>query len=195
MNLESPPTLKTQENGFNRGAVFFLPPGFPGADIIISVHIPDVDRVSFCAIQVTNRKYDRLTASPKSRAKIGLKSTVNELKWSHEHVSVIMRLRYKLSSMGSNSSHSILLPETPAGPVQWLRNDSVQVAEECEKTRDLAMGMDESVYPSVNLCRGERTPESNQILTLLTRLLDCIPRFAYPDDADQHYLRRTMPLG
>lgn len=32
----------------------------------------------------------------------------------------------------------------------------------------LAIGLDESVYPSVNLCRGERTKDSNQVLTLLT---------------------------
>ena len=66
-NLRNPPTMKASEDAFRRGAAFFLPPNFPGADLLIPIYITvSITRVS--AIQVKNRKNDEFTAPVKSQA-------------------------------------------------------------------------------------------------------------------------------
>ena len=53
--------MKASEDAFRRGAAFFLPPNFPGADLLIPIYITvSITRVS--AIQVKNRKNDKFTA-------------------------------------------------------------------------------------------------------------------------------------
>ncbi|OJJ87008.1 uncharacterized protein ASPGLDRAFT_55518 [Aspergillus glaucus CBS 516.65] len=79
VNLKNPPTLETLDRAFSRAAAFFLPKGFPGADIIIPVKIPGVVEMTFCTIQVKNRKHDAFTAKVKTIAMADLKKAVDKL--------------------------------------------------------------------------------------------------------------------
>jgi hypothetical protein len=42
---------------YNRGAAFFLPDRFPGADILIQIKVSALN-MAFCAIQVKNRHWN-----------------------------------------------------------------------------------------------------------------------------------------
>lgn len=82
VNRRFPTTLETLKHAFNRGAAFFLPAEFPGADLIIPIQIPGLEMMTFCAIQIRNRQRDTFNLSIKFKAVSHLKKAVNALEWS-----------------------------------------------------------------------------------------------------------------
>ena len=55
----------------------------------------------------------------------------------------------------------------------------------------LPVGLDETVYLGITSCGGEKSQESEAILPLVKRLLDCMPGITLPDDADLVYANRV----
>lgn len=175
VKLRHPPTLKTLKDAFDRAVAFLLPDGFPGADIIIPVKIPGLKSMTFCAVQVKNRKHDTFTSGVKTEAMSSLKKAIDALEWSQNHIALMMCLRYKPSPRPSAKSSpkpstepstkdkkfDILLPKE----VQRKRARGAPSAGDTEETRYkwpsktkrlvvFAMDMKESVYPSINLFWG-----------------------------------------
>lgn len=51
------------------------------------------------------------------------------------------------------------------------------------------------LYPFIDQYTGVCTEETAQILPTLHRLLDCVPGTSLPDDIEEDFVRRLMPLG
>ena len=212
VNLQQAPSHETLANAFNRAAAFFLPPGFPGADIIIPIKTPGVQTMTFCAVQVKNHKYDTFTSKVQNDAMADLKAATDALEWPQNHIAIMMCLRYK--QYHTQKKFDILLPKPLSNQTtrhtskihKAQRADGDGVEGDADMTyynwpRDskrlvvMAVGMEESVNESINLCRGEQTTASSEIPTLLKKLLDCIPGSSFPDEADMDHVDRLFPLG
>lgn len=199
IRLQHAPDQDTLERLFNRGAAVFLPGASVGADIIVPVRIADAE-MSFCIIQVKNRKDDHPTPSLRLEAVSSLKDSASAYKWSKHHIGIMMCLRHQARPGSEN--FAILLPEkytcratrlTPQTDAsgntlryKWPANDKNLVV--------MAMGLDETIYPFINTCCGECTDESTRVMTLLHQLLDCIPQVTFPEDADQEYMQDMMSI-
>lgn len=57
-----------------------------------------------------------------------------------------------------------------------------------------AMGLDQKLYPFIDVCHGQRSETSARILPLPQQLPDCVPGASLPADANMNYVRRFMPL-
>lgn len=202
VNLKNPPALETLDRAFSRAAAFFLPKGFPGADIIIPVEIPGVVEMTFCTIQVKNRKHDAFTAKVKTIAMADLKKAADKLEWSQNHIAIMMCLRHDTTS----EEFGILLPEK-------LHSQGTRNASKARKARAddngetwnwsdkkkrllvLALGVEESVYKSIDLCGGEQLADSSKVSSLLTKLLGCVLGTSFPDEAEDDHVDCFAPLG
>ena len=214
VKLRKPPTLETLGDAFSRAAAFFLPNDFPGADITIPVKIPGVAPMTFCAVQVKNRKHDAFTPAVRRDAMSKLGEAVDKLEWSQNHIAIMMCLRSKKSTTEASTTSKqfeILLPEKAhshgtrkARKLRKAQNASSAAGTDeteyynwpSQKKRLvlLAMGVEESVYPSINLCGGKRMVDGGQVSSLLKQLLDCMPGTSLPEDVDWEYINRLLPL-
>lgn len=158
---------------------------------------------------VGQRVFFCLMASPEPTSSFSLRSpgrktwhfAQTELGWSQSHVALMMCLRHKASRSSSGGQFDILLP----GKVQVRKSRSVSNTNNpgeihykwpAQKKRLLllAMGVEESVYESINLCGWERTAESSQVLPLLKQLLGCVPGISLPEDVDADHVDCLLPL-
>lgn len=181
------------ERAYERGAAFFPRENFPGIDLIIPIKVPDAD-MTFLAIQVKNRKDDNAHYEIKRNASSSMKKASDKLKWERAHIGIMMCLRHDSSA---TERFYLLKPE----PKTAAAGRSTRVKREGNasdtttykwpaKNKELlvmTLGLDEHVYPSINLCQGKRTEESNRIPPLLERVLDCVPGISLPGNAHMYY--------
>lgn len=192
------PDAAKLEETFERGAALFLPDKFPGADILIPIRVPG-SKMTFCLVQVKNRKRDHSTPDLRNKAISALTHAVDELGLSRNHIGVMMCLRRQQHTICTENDDrfQVLLPEIQNsratrstksfGSYKWPKNSKRLVA--------IATGLDAELYPFIDQCMGARTEETAQILPTLQRLLDCVPGTSLPDDIEEDFVRRLMPLG
>lgn len=190
IKLEEKPDTKTLQKGFCRGIAFFLPDNHPGADILVPVRISN-RKMSFLAIQVKNRKGDSYSAGLREETRTSFQMASEALGFDVPFIGLTMALRDNNHGKATNNV-GIVYPEeisdhdlrhaNPSAGFKWpTKNKSILL---------LAAGLDENVYPEITSCNGEKIPESESILPLLRRLLDCKTLRSLPDDANKVYANR-----
>ena len=182
--LEEEPDKTTLQKGFYRGIAFFLPDNHPGADILIPLRISN-RKMSFLAIQVKNRKEDSYSAELRDETRTSFQVASETLGFNVPFIGLTMALRDSENSQATNN-FGIVYPEAMSGygstGFKWpTENKSILL---------LAVGLNENVYPKITSCNGEKSPESERILPLLRRLLDCKTLRSLPDDANKVYVNR-----
>jgi hypothetical protein len=79
-----PPTQDLLWQVYQRGAAFMPELNFPGCDIIVPICLPDAKNpksrpmMTFIAVQVKNRKGDKLTAGLRNEARFSSDSTAEQ---------------------------------------------------------------------------------------------------------------------
>ena len=184
IKLQDPPSHDTLRLAYNRGAALFLPDRFPGADILIPVKMSA--EMTFCAVQIKNRKNDSLTSGLKNNAVSSLESAVEAMGLSGNYLGIMMCLRSQ--DTAPTPAFDIPVPE------RRRRSRSYNWSSRPKKLVVVAVGLHEILYPFLNICGGIRTAETDAILPLLRHLLDCIPGLSLPQDADISYVRHLMPV-
>lgn len=174
VKLEKVPNEQTLELGFERGAAFFLPDGFRGADILVPIQVSSMD-LTFFLIQVKNRKDDKATASLRCQASEASHVNAEDGDENSRFQIVLPRVQTRRSRRQETST------------TYWPTTDKSLVA--------LVMGFDAQTYPSTDTCMGQRTEESARVVPLLQRLLDCIPRASMPDGTEDDYVRQIKTLA
>ena len=191
------PTKKTLEDAFLRGAGIILPDNFPGAGLLIPIKLPG-GGMTFFGIQVKNRVDDSYSGFLKDETIRSFSKAAKTLNSDMPFIRLIMALRRdKHASEGQ--SVGIVDPPKPTGHDARSGSAATSSAEykwpkKNKRILVLAVGLEESVYPGITSCRGEKSQESEAILPLLKRLLDCKPGVTLPDDADLVYANRVKSL-
>lgn len=197
---EKYPTKKTLEDAFLRGAGIILPDNFPGADLLIPIKLPG-GGMSFFGIQVKNRVDDLYSGFLKDETIRSFLKAAKALNSDMPFIGLTMALRRdKHANKGQSQSVGLVDPPKPTGHDTRSRSAATSSAEykwpkKNKRILILAVGLEESVYPGITSCRGEKSQESEAILPLLKRLLDCKPGVTLPDDADLVYANRVKSLG
>lgn len=190
IKLEEEPDTKTLQKGFYRGIAFFLPDNHPGADIFIPVRIYN-RKMSFLAIQVKNRKGDSYSAELREEMRTSFKMASEALGFDVPFIGLTMALRDNDHGKATGNV-GIVYPEAMSGHDLRHVNPSAgfKWPTEHKSILLLAVGLNERVYPGITSCNGEKIPESERILPLLRRLLDCKTLRSLPDDANKVYANR-----
>ena len=154
--------------------------------------------MTFFGIQVKNRVDDSYSGSLKDETIRSFSKAAKTLNSDMPFIGLIMALRRdKHASEGQ--SVGIVDPPKPTGHDARSGSAATSSAEykwpkKNKRILVLAVGLEESVYPGITSCRGEKSWESEAILPLLKRLLDCKPGVTLPDDADLVYADRVKSL-
>ena len=176
------------EKAFRRGTALFFPDRFKGADILIPVRVPGSE-MTFCLIQVKNRKQDHSTPTLRNKARNSIASAVETMNLPRNHVGIMMCLRHKPPV--TDPQFDIVLPEeksptatrsnpNPPKTYTWPKGPKGLVLA--------AFGLDQTLYPFMDGCMGQKNEDTERILPLLHRLLDCVPGTSLPDDVDERYV-------
>lgn len=181
LKQEEDPTKETLENVFLHGAGIILPECFPGADLLILIKLPN-GKITFFGIQVRNSVKDsysgslrdeticsvsKAAKSPRSDIPfIGLTMALRRQQYVHEDQSVVLVHPPKSTGHDDRSIRS------PLAEYNWPNKN--------KRILLLAVGLDETVYPGITSCKGEKTLDSEAVLPLLSHLLYCKPGVTLP---------------
>lgn len=197
VKLEKVPNEQTMELGFERGAAFFLPDGFHGADILIPVQVAGTD-MTFFLIQVRNKKYDKATVTWRMR-----KLVVNwccEVSQNGQKATFVWWCAFGVQA--SEASHGnagdrlqIIVPRVQPRQSRQQKTSTTYWPVKEKRLVALVMGLDAQTYPSADTCMGKRIEESTRIVLLLQRLLDYIPKTPMPDGSEHDYVRQIKTLA
>lgn len=205
---------KTLESAFSRGAGIILPGYFPGADLMIPIKLPS-GKMTFFGIQVKNKARDSCPSSLRDKTIhsfskfamtrmpnmpfIGLNMAFHngQKTKSSPRVGTPTKEHRREQYASEDQPVSLLHPPKPNGhETRNAKSSSVKYSWPKQNKAILlvAVGSDETVYPGITRCRGEKSPESEAVLPLLNRLLHCKPGVTLPDDADLVYANRVRSL-
>lgn len=173
---EEDPTKKTLENAFLHGAGIILPDCFPGADLLIPIKLPD-GKMTFFGIQVKNRVRDSYSCSLKDETIRSFSKAAKTLRPDMPFIGLTMALRREQYA-SEDQSVGLVHPSKPTG--HNTRSTTSPSAEynwpkKNKRILLLAVGLDETVYPGITSCKGEKSLDSEAVLPLLNRLLYCKP--------------------
>lgn len=181
------------EKAFQRGTALFFPDRFKGADILIPVNVPGSE-MTFILVQVKNGKQDHSTATLKDKARNSIARTVETMNLPKNHIGIMMCLRHQPPAI--DPQFDIVLPEEscpatrtnphPSKTYAWPKGPKGLVLA--------AFGLDQFLYPFMDGCMGQRNKDTERILPLLNRLLDCVPGTSLPDGIDESYVNGLTPF-
>ena len=145
--------------------------------------------MTFCLVQVKNRKQDHSTPTLRNKARNSIASAVETMNLPRNHVGIMMCLRHKPPV--TDPQFDIVLPEeksptatrsnpNPPKTYTWPKGPKGLVLA--------AFGLGQTLYPFMDGCMGQKNEDTERILPLLHRLLDCVPGTSLPDDVDERYV-------
>ena len=185
------PDTEMIEKAFRRGTALFFPDRFKGADILIPVNVPG-SKMTFCLVQVKNRKQDHSTPALRNKARNSIASAVETMDLPRNHIGIMMCLRHKPPA--TDPQFDIVLPEEKSPPATRSNPHPPKTyawpkGPKAAKGLVLAaFGLDQTLYPFMDGCMGQKNEDTERILPLLHRLLDCVPGTSLPDGIDEIYV-------
>lgn len=193
--LEEYPTKKTLENAFLRGAGIILPDYFPGADLLVPIKLSG-GKMTFLGIQVKNRVKDMYSGSLRDETIRSFSKAAKTLKPDVPFIGLTMALRREEHATNDQFVGLVYPPKPTGHETRHTKSQSTEYnwPKKNKRILLLAVGLDETVYPGITSCKGEKSPESEAVLPLLNRLLHCKPGATLPDGADLVYANRVRSL-
>lgn len=187
VRLNSVPDESTLKAAICRGSALFLPEKFPGAYILIPIMKKNRQMCCFI-IQVKNRAYDLFSPNMECEAEGSLGAAARSLNLSAP-IGMTMALRRRDPA---GASFGIWQPPSNCQNGDDAPNYTWPAAGNPKKLWFLVSGLDKTIYPAVNM---RNTKESDDLIPLLWKLLDCNAGISLPDDVDKLYSTRLATLG